>query len=128
MAPSDVEFSSIAEVREKSAKDPTMAYGLSKLGNILLGRQLVARRLGGGTNVLVTSVHPGTVDTDVQETWTESYGFLGTMTNGLMRLLGKSAPEGAEACLWAATATDINAVNAAEYQVRGACARPCEAS
>lgn len=33
-----------------------------------------------------------------------------------MRVVGKSAPEGAEASLWAATCTDINATTYTNYQ------------
>jgi NAD(P)-dependent dehydrogenase (short-subunit alcohol dehydrogenase family) len=116
MAPSDIEFSSIAEVAEKSSRDPTVAYGLSKLGMVLLGRQLAAKRITGN-EIVVTSVHPGTVDTDIQETWKESYGAFGSVVDSFMRTVGKSAEEGAEASLWAATAPEITALNAAEYQV-----------
>jgi hypothetical protein len=103
---------------------------------IYFARQLVKRKLPGGANtILVTSVHPGTVDTglppnllltaratdssahtDIQEGPAQSYGILGKVTDQFMRLIGKSAPEGAEASLWAATTTDINASNYAEFQ------------
>jgi NAD(P)-dependent dehydrogenase (short-subunit alcohol dehydrogenase family) len=50
--------------------DQFRRYGRSKLGMILFGRQLVKRKLPSGPNtVIVTSVHPGTVDTGL------SYGF-----------------------------------------------------
>jgi NAD(P)-dependent dehydrogenase (short-subunit alcohol dehydrogenase family) len=62
MAPSDAAFASLEEINEK--RDPTVAYGRTKLGNILFARQLVKRKLTSAPNtILVTSVHPGTVDT-----------------------------------------------------------------
>jgi hypothetical protein len=54
--------------------------------------------------------------TEIQKAWTESYGFIGSITETFMRVVGKSAPEGAEASLWAATCTDINATTYTNYQ------------
>ena len=72
--------------------------------------------------------HPGTVDTDVQSTWTETFGFLGKLLDKGTRFFGKTAPEGAEASLWGATSTDIFEGNWKDYQVRGSddpiCAQP----
>jgi NAD(P)-dependent dehydrogenase (short-subunit alcohol dehydrogenase family) len=84
---------------------------------IYFARQLVKRKLPAGPNtILVTSVHPGTVDTDIQEGPAQSYGVLGKVLDNFTRLIGKSAPEGAEASLWAATSTDINVSNYTEFQ------------
>ena len=64
------------------------------------------------------SVHPGTVDTEVQKAWTESYGnVLGKILEKGSQLIGKTAPEGAEAGLWAATSTDIFEGNWKDFQV-----------
>lgn len=95
------------------------SYGRTKLGNILFARQLVKRHLSGLPNpIIATSVHPGTVDTEVQQAWTESYGSIfGKALEQLTKLVGKSAPEGAEASLWAATSEDIFADNWKDYQV-----------
>ncbi|RPD74490.1 NAD(P)-binding protein [Lentinus tigrinus ALCF2SS1-7] len=87
------------------------------VGMIHLARQLAQRKLSGLPKpILAMSVHPGTVDTDVQKTWSESYGVLGKVLEGLSRGLGKSAEEGAGASLWAATCTDINGSNWEEFQ------------
>ena len=68
--------------------------------------------------ILAISVHPGTVDTEVQKAWTESYGsIVGTILETVIRTLGKSAPEGAEASLWAATSRDIFEGNWKDFQV-----------
>lgn len=85
---------------------------------IYFARQLAKRKLASGTHpILVTSCHPGTVDTDIQEAPAETYGVVGKVFDVVARTLGKSAPEGAEASLWLATCTDMTAANLAEYQV-----------
>ena len=57
---------------------------------IHLARQLAQRKLSGLPNpILAISVHPGTVDTDVQKTWVESYGkIIGGVLEGVSRGLG----------------------------------------
>lgn len=67
--------------------------------------------------ILAMSVHPGTVDTEVQSAWSESYGMLGKILEFGSKLFGKSAPEGAEPSLWAATSTDIFEGNWKDFQV-----------
>jgi hypothetical protein len=83
---------------------------------ILLSRQLIKRKNLDASKILAASCHPGTVDTDMQKAWTEGYGVPGMFAEFLTRFVGKTAPEGAEASLWLATCTDINAANFAEYQ------------
>ncbi|EIN14485.1 NAD(P)-binding protein [Punctularia strigosozonata HHB-11173 SS5] len=107
------QFASKEEINEPI--DGIRGYGRSKLGLILFAHQLVKRHLLDD-KILVTSVHPGTVDTDMQEAWSESYGKLGDLANSLTRMVGKSAEEGAEPCLWATTCSEINAQNMHEYQ------------
>jgi len=118
VAPSDVHFKTVEEINEK--RDPTVLYGRTKLGNILLMKQLVKRYLKDDHNpILAMSVHPGTVNTDIQKgpSEPEAYGtILGKIYEGVMRTLGKSAQEGAEASLWAATSADINMSNWNEFQ------------
>lgn len=67
--------------------------------------------------ILVISVHPGAVETDLQQTWTETYGTVGKIIQYITNKVGKSAAEGAEASLWAATSTDIHEGNWKDYQV-----------
>lgn len=94
-------------------------YGRTKLGNILFARELAKRHLTDTERpILAISVHPGTVDTEVQKAWTETYGSIfGKILEKGSQLLGKTAPEGAEAGLWAATSTDIFEGNWKDYQV-----------
>ncbi|CAL1708132.1 unnamed protein product [Somion occarium] len=119
VAPSGTQFASKDEINKDG--DGSQLYGRTKLGLILLAKQLVKRKLDtstDGTNpILAISVHPGTVDTEVQKSWVESYGsILGKALEVFSTTVGKSAPEGAEASLWAATSTDIGEGNWREYQ------------
>jgi len=113
-APSDVKFATKSEIMEE--RDPIVMYGRTKLGFIVMGRQLVKRVIDPSTKILAISVHPGTVDTHMQSAFTESYGLIGSVLEGLSRLMGKSAKEGAEASLWAATCSNITAENFMEFQ------------
>lgn len=89
------------------------------MGNNLFARELARRKLTDVEKpILVMSVHPGTVATDVQGSWTESYGAFGKLLEIGSNLFGKSAAEGAEASLWAATSTDIFEGNWKDFQVR----------
>lgn len=94
-------------------------YGRTKLGNILFARELAKRHLTDTERpILAISVHPGTVDTDVQSSWTESYGpVIGKILEQGSKWVGKTAPEGAEAGLWAAVSTDIFEGNWKDFQV-----------
>ena len=95
-------------------------YGRTKLGLIYFARGLEERRLqdvSPDIPIIAISVHPGTVDTDVQWQWKESYGAAGKALEAFSRFVGKSAEEGAEASLWAATSTDIFEGNWRDHRV-----------
>ncbi|KAI0334840.1 NAD(P)-binding protein [Cubamyces sp. BRFM 1775] len=115
-APSDTNFASKEEINRDTGGGASL-YGRTKLGLILLARELAQRKLSALPNpILAMSVHPGTVDTDLQQTWSESYGIVGKVVEKLSRAFGKDAEEGAEASLWAATSTDINEGNWGDFQ------------
>ncbi|TFY56074.1 hypothetical protein EVJ58_g7856 [Rhodofomes roseus] len=117
MAPSTTKFASKEEINAPG--DGAQLYGRTKLGLIYFARQLVKRHLADlppDRPILVMSVHPGTVDTDVQKQWEESYGAIGKVLDVVTRKVGKSAAEGAEASLWAAVSTDIYEGNWKDYQ------------
>lgn len=93
-------------------------YGRTKLGNILFAREITRRHLTDVDKpILAISVHPGTVDTDAQSAWGESYGVFGKILGQGSKLFGKTASEGAEAGLWAATSADIFEGNWKDFQV-----------
>jgi len=115
VAPGDTKFASVEEINKE--RDPAQEYGRSKLGLVLFGKQLAKRKLvGPASNILIASCHPGTVDTDLQGAWTESYGAIGTVIEQGMRLVGKSAAEGAEPALWLATTPEITSENYTQFQ------------
>ncbi|KAI0778306.1 hypothetical protein BD413DRAFT_508301 [Trametes elegans] len=115
VAPGTTQFANKDEINQDG--DGAQLYGRSKLGLILLARELAQRKLSALPNpILAISVHPGTVDTDLQKTWSETYGAVGKVLEKFSTALGKSAEEGAEASLWAATSTDINENNWQEFQ------------
>lgn len=115
-APGDTKYLSKEEINDDKP-DGVQLYGRTKLGNILFARELAKRKLQGTDKpILAISVHPGTVDTEVQGAWSESYGPLGKLIEQGSKLFGKSAPEGAEASLWAAVSTDIFEGNWKDYQ------------
>lgn len=62
LAPGDDKFETLASGDEPD-RDPARLYGRTKLAMILLGKEIVKRKLSPPNNVLVLSVHPGTVDT-----------------------------------------------------------------
>jgi len=118
VSPSKAQFASKAEINEEV--DGSLLYGRTKLGLIYFARQLVKRKfadLSPDRPILAISVHPGTVDTEVQKAWTESYGnIVGKALESMTKILGKSAAEGAEASLWAATSSDIFEGNWKDFQ------------
>jgi len=113
VSPNEVHFASLEEINEK--RDGALLYGRTKLGLILFAKQLVKRKLASPNEILITSCHPGTVDTDIQTAWTESYHLPGKLVELVMRVVGKTAPEGAEASLWLATSTDVGTEHQGHY-------------
>ncbi|OJT13397.1 WW domain-containing oxidoreductase [Trametes pubescens] len=108
-------FTSKEEINQEA--DGVRLYGRTKAAMILFAAELVRRKLADASKpILAISVHPGMVDTEVQKAWGQSYGIVGDVIDTLSRAAGKSAEEGAEASLWAATSTDINEGNWKDYQ------------
>ncbi|KAI0829375.1 NAD-P-binding protein [Trametes gibbosa] len=108
MAPVTTRFWSKEEVN--TVTEETQLYGRTKLGVIYLVRELVKRKLAtyppGTVPVLAMAVHPGSIDAEVLKNC-ES-GPIAKLKRFLSRLSTMSDEQGAEACLWAATCTDIN--------------------
>lgn len=112
VSPNDVRFASLEEINEE--RDGALLYGRTKLGLILFAKQLVKRKFPSN-EILTGSVHPGTVDTDMQAAWTQSYNIPGKVLEVVMKVIGKTAPEGAEASLWLATSTDVGPEHQGHY-------------
>ncbi|TFK48301.1 NAD-P-binding protein [Heliocybe sulcata] len=116
LAPKDVKFASKDEINDGPERDPFVLYGRSKLGMIYNAKGLAKRKISPETKIVVAAVHPGTVNTELQDATVQAYGFLGKVLDFFMRGIGKDAQEGAEASLWAATSAEINGDNWTEYQ------------
>lgn len=83
-------------------------YGQSKLANILFAKALAKRY----DKILSVAVHPGTVDTNLANTWLGNYVWLKRF---LGRLFLRTVQEGAKNQLWAATADRASIENGAYY-------------
>jgi NAD(P)-dependent dehydrogenase (short-subunit alcohol dehydrogenase family) len=85
------------------------AYGQSKLGLVLLTYEF-ARRLAG-TGVTANALHPGFVDTGINQ----GSGCLFKAARPFIKLLAKSPEEGAETSLYLATAPEVADVSGAYF-------------
>ncbi|OBZ71905.1 hypothetical protein A0H81_08248 [Grifola frondosa] len=78
LAPSITKFLSKEEINKDG--DGSQLYGRTKLGLIYFARELVKRKLSnlpsGVGPILAISVHPGTVDTDMQKAWSRVMVYL----------------------------------------------------
>ncbi len=79
-----------------------LAYGRSKLMNILMTREL-ARRLDG-TGVTANCLHPGFVATRFAD---ESGGPIALIVRAAKMIRGRSPERGAETMVWLATSPDV---------------------
>ncbi|CAL5033190.1 unnamed protein product [Urochloa decumbens] len=76
------------KINDESGYNSILAYGQSKLANILHSNELSSRLKEQDTKVVVNSLHPGAVVTNIARYW----GFL----NGLLSSLGKFVLKGVE--------------------------------
>ncbi|KAF5560174.1 alcohol dehydrogenase Bli-4 [Fusarium napiforme] len=84
-------------------------YGQSKLANLLFIRELAEHH----PELTVASIHPGTVNTDLQKSNDGSW-MINVFQKVVVPLIGVSVEEGAKSQLWAATA---KGVQSGEYYV-----------
>jgi NAD(P)-dependent dehydrogenase (short-subunit alcohol dehydrogenase family) len=108
-APPDVHFGSLDEIND-SAMDPTRLYGRTKLAMILFSKFGLRDRVikPNGDNVYALAVHPGAVNTAMQQQWKDAYpGVTGTLLSNAMLFAGRSVEQGSYSALWALTAQEI---------------------
>jgi len=108
-APSGVHFGSLDEINDSSV-GPTQLYGRTKLAIILGVKYGIFERVikKNGDNIYALSVHPGAVNTDMQEQWKDAYpGLLGKMLTGAMLSIGRDPEQGAYSALYASTSPEI---------------------
>jgi NAD(P)-dependent dehydrogenase (short-subunit alcohol dehydrogenase family) len=87
---------------ERRRYQPFVAYGDSKLANILFARALAGRLTG--TGVAVFSLHPGVIPTSLSK----HLGMVGRIYQVVGRLVLKSVAQGAATSVFAATAPELS--------------------
>ncbi|KAJ9242010.1 hypothetical protein DTO169E5_3231 [Paecilomyces variotii] len=108
-APSTVQFESIDEIND-ARLGPVELYARSKLAMILGAKYGLYERVikPNKDNVYVISVHPGAVNTAMQQQWKQAYpGLLGKLLTSANLSIGRSPEQGAYATLYAATSPEI---------------------
>ncbi|KAK5240166.1 hypothetical protein LTS06_012545 [Exophiala xenobiotica] len=69
-----------------------------------------------GDHVFSLSVHPGTVNTNMQQQWKDAYpGLFGNMLSWAMTTIGRDIEQGSYSALWAATSPEIEEKNLQGY-------------
>lgn len=107
-APSDVQFKSLDEINKDVG--PTHLYGRTKLALLLFTKfGLVERVIKPNSDAIYAlAVHPGTVNTGMQDQWKDAYpGITGHLISLAMKSVGRSVEQGAFSALWALTAPEI---------------------
>ncbi|KAL5120796.1 hypothetical protein ACEQ8H_001277 [Pleosporales sp. CAS-2024a] len=108
-APADVHFGSLEEIND-SSMDPTRLYGRTKLAMILFSKFGLRDRVikPNGDNVYSLAVHPGAVNTAMQQQWKDAYpGITGKLLSNAMLAVGRDVEQGSYSALWALTAPEI---------------------
>ncbi|KAI9373462.1 hypothetical protein BJX61DRAFT_533130 [Aspergillus egyptiacus] len=102
-------FASPEEINDPS-RDPSQLYARSKLA-ILLGVKygLLDRVIKpNNDHIYALSVHPGAVNTAMQQQWKDAYpGLLGRLITTVMTSLSRSPEQGSFSALYAATSPEI---------------------
>jgi len=108
-APSNVHFGSLEEINNEKL-GPTELYGRTKLAMILGCKYGLVKRVieRNEDRVLALSVHPGAVNTAMQQQWKDAYpGVLGKMLTAAMLSVGRDVEQGSYSALYAATSPEI---------------------
>ncbi|GAA3571233.1 SDR family NAD(P)-dependent oxidoreductase [Microlunatus spumicola] len=84
-----------------------LAYGQSKLANLLFTRELVRRLNRAGSTVAAAAAHPGGSDTELYTGFAGSRGPLARFAKAASQAVGQPASAGALPSLYAATMPDV---------------------
>ncbi|MCJ1259801.1 hypothetical protein MMC24_007640 [Lignoscripta atroalba] len=109
MTPSNIHFGSLSELNNPNF-GPTQLYARSKLAMILGVKYGFVERVikPNGDNIYALAVHPGIVNTDMQEQWKSSYpGLTGKLITNAMYFVGRSPEQGSFSALYAATSPEV---------------------
>lgn len=112
-APSNVQFASLQEINNPKL-GPTELYARTKLAMILFVKYGLAGKVikENSDNIYALSVHPGAVNTAMQQQWKDAYpGITGTLLTWAMLAIGRDVKQGSYSALWALTAPEIEEQN-----------------
>nr|GLL25809.1 short-chain dehydrogenase TIC 32, chloroplastic-like [Ipomoea trifida] len=94
------------KINDKKSYDDKMAYGQSKLANILHANELSRRLQEEGANITVNSVHPGVIMTNLMRHSTITMNILRVFTS----VIWKNVPQGAATTCYVALHPDMKGV------------------
>jgi retinol dehydrogenase-13 len=102
---------SFLDYENKLGYDPWVAYGRSKLANVLFTRSL-AKRLTG-ESVIVNCLHPGAIMTDLGRHFSKDFGYFKTIlfTYTVGTLMFKSISQGAQTTIHCAVSEEVEGVS-----------------
>ncbi|KAF9700867.1 hypothetical protein EKO04_000982 [Ascochyta lentis] len=108
-APPNVHFASLEELNNPDI-GPTQLYGRTKLAMILGAKYGLRDHVikPNSDNIYALSVHPGAVNTAMQQQWKDAYpGITGVLLTNAMLAVGRSPEQGSYSALWALTDPSI---------------------
>ncbi|KAM6508157.1 hypothetical protein FALCPG4_018044 [Fusarium falciforme] len=109
-SPSGLRFGSLDDINDSSL-GPVELYARAKLALILFVRYGLYERVikPNGDSVYALAVHPGAVNTAMQDQWKDAYpGVTGHLISYAMKFVGRDPEQGSYSTLWALTAPEID--------------------
>ncbi|KAJ4246527.1 hypothetical protein NW762_013467 [Fusarium torreyae] len=106
---SNVQFRTKEEINNPDM-DPTALYNRTKLAMILFAKYGLAGKVipDNKDKIYALSVHPGAVNTAMQQQWKDAYpGLTGKLLSWSMLAIGRDVEQGSYSALWALTSPRI---------------------
>jgi len=106
---SNVQFKNKEEINDPDL-DPTARYNRTKLAMILFAKYGLAGKViaENKDRIYALSVHPGAVNTSMQQQWKDAYpGLTGKLLSWAMLAIGRDVEQGSYSALWALTSPRI---------------------
>ncbi|KAF5590859.1 short-chain dehydrogenase TIC 32 chloroplastic [Fusarium pseudoanthophilum] len=106
---SNIQFRSKDEINDPNL-DSTARYNRTKLAMILFAKYGLAGKVIQENNdrIYALSVHPGAVNTAMQQQWKDAYpGLTGKLLSWAMLAIGRDVEQGSYSALWALTSPKI---------------------
>jgi len=108
-SPSNVHFGSESEINDPNVGN-TELYARTKLAMILGVKYGLVQRViePNKDNIYALAVHPGAVNTAMQQQWKDAYpGIVGKLLTSAMLFVGRDVEQGSYSALYAATSPEI---------------------